>query len=293
MTCDAAAALPISAGFHVPSMSNKESFECSASASYMMAVKDDVVKQTRHGAGSTASSTTGGPEDSCDDDEENYVITSDWKVEGEDSDTVRGAPRCCSSAGTVHGTLPAAAIEETGGSTLVKALAHVLTQLAARGCRPQRITSFHAVRPPQIPIYDYLLRISNHFHCSDECLLVALVYIDRVMRLNPHFVVSIFNLHRVVVLAAVAAVKYLEDVWYSNEHYARVGGVQVQELNKLEGQFLKLIGWRLHVMPDEYQRYRNYVLVASQANQAGNSFYKSAATLGKPAILTGLVAEEQ
>jgi len=249
------------------------SFECSTGASYLIALKDDVVKRICRGAHSTTSSTTA--EDSCEDDEEKYVFASDWKVQGadqnceaQDSDTVRRAPHGRNLAKPLVGALPTDAIKEMDGSMLVKSLAATLTHLATKGCRPQRITNFHSVRPPQIPIYDYLLRISKHFYCSDESLLVALIYIDRIMKRNPEFVVSFLNIHRVVALAAVVAVKYLEDVWYSNAHYARVGGVQVQELNKLEGQFLRLIGWRLHVLPEEYQRYRDCVMNAYQANQA-------------------------
>eukprot|EP00971_Amphidinium_carterae_P312010 6202150-Amphidinium_carterae.1 len=58
------------------------------------------------------------------------------------------------------------------------------------------------------------------------------------------------------------AVKFFDDVYYSNAYYAKVGGVRTKddasayfhqhEVNALEAQFLKLIEWRLHVTPQVF-----------------------------------------
>ncbi|CAE7538995.1 unnamed protein product, partial [Symbiodinium necroappetens] len=42
-----------------------------------------------------------------------------------------------------------------------------------------------------------------------------------------------------------------------------VGGVKTREVNILEGQFLQLIEWRLHVTPEEFDQYRAHVCNAS------------------------------
>eukprot|EP00931_Biecheleriopsis_adriatica_P075191 TRINITY_DN49114_c0_g1_i1.p1 TRINITY_DN49114_c0_g1~~TRINITY_DN49114_c0_g1_i1.p1 ORF type:complete len:234 (+),score=41.07 TRINITY_DN49114_c0_g1_i1:91-792(+) len=150
----------------------------------------------------------------------------------------------------------------TAGPAFVTALAHVLTQLASLTGRPQRMTRFHAVRAPQLSIHDYLVRIATYFQCSHECFVLSLIYIDRIVKLHPEFSINSLSVHRLVVTSVMLAAKFFDDVYYSNAYYGKVGGVRTSELNALEILFLKLIEWRMHVLPEEYQQYRNHVLAA-------------------------------
>lgn len=145
---------------------------------------------------------------------------------------------------------------------LVTALGKVLVHLSSLGCRPQRATGFHAVCPPPLSISAYLERIDHYYHCSDQCLVLGLVYIDRIVNLQPEFVVSPLNVHRLVAVGTMVAAKFWDDVFYSNEHYARVAGVKLAEMNALEALFLKLLGWRLVVDPNDYRTYRGQILMA-------------------------------
>uniref|UniRef100_A0A6T9AUW3 Cyclin n=1 Tax=Noctiluca scintillans TaxID=2966 RepID=A0A6T9AUW3_NOCSC len=151
---------------------------------------------------------------------------------------------------------------EPAGESFVGALATVLTHLASVAGKPQRATRFHSVRPPQMSIHEYLARISKYFQCSSECFVLCLVYIDRIVKLHPEFTICSLNIHRLLVTAVMLAVKFFDDVYYSNAYYAKVGGVKLKEVNTLEAQFLQLIDWRLHVTPQEYSQYRNHVFTA-------------------------------
>ena len=63
------------------------------------------------------------------------------------------------------------------------------------------------------------------------------------------------------------AAKFLDDIYYNNAFYARVGGVPTSELNALEIKFLSLIEFNLHVRPEVFARYRSELLsYASQLN---------------------------
>lgn len=57
-------------------------------------------------------------------------------------------------------------------------------------------TIFHATRVPSISIQNYLKRIKDYSRCSEDCFVLALIYIDRVTEskrgLNP----DTFNIHR-------------------------------------------------------------------------------------------------
>merc|ERR1719188_2787840 len=148
-------------------------------------------------------------------------------------------------------------------AAFVPALASVLTHLASLAApRPQRVTRFHAVRDPQLSVHDYLTRIQTYFQCSHECFVLGLVYIDRIVKIHPEFTICSLNIHRLLVTSVMLGAKFFDDVYYSNAYYAKVGGVRTQELNALEALFLRLIEWKLHVLPQEYEQYRIHVLTA-------------------------------
>jgi hypothetical protein len=150
---------------------------------------------------------------------------------------------------------------ETCTSTFTDALGRVLEHLCALG-DTNKLTRFDAVRPPQITVQHYVQRLQRYFGCSPECFVLALVYLDRVVKMHPEFSISRLNIHRLLVTAVMIAAKFFDDVYYSNGYYARVGGVRLKEMNLLEVRLLDLLQWRLFVSPMEYQQYMNNVLLA-------------------------------
>jgi hypothetical protein len=124
------------------------------------------------------------------------------------------------------------------------------------------VTVFHAVRIPSVSIHDYLNRIAKYFWCSPECFVMSLIYIDRIMKRRPDFVVCKLNIHRLVITAMMLAVKFYDDIYYSNAYYAKVGGVKSNEMNILEIQFLKLIEWHLFISNEEFELYKRNVQIA-------------------------------
>jgi hypothetical protein len=55
------------------------------------------------------------------------------------------------------------------------------------------------------------------------------------------------------VLVQTVASKYCDDFTCAQLHYARCGGVSVKELNALELELFRLLGYRAHVSTDEYR----------------------------------------
>jgi len=135
--------------------------------------------------------------------------------------------------------------------------------------RTRRVTPFHSVRPPSLTVQDYLNRIRKYFVASDECYVIALVYIDRVGKIDPAMTVSELNVHRLLVIAAMLAAKFHDDVYYSNNYYAKVGGLCLKEVNALEAKFLKILDWKLFVGPEEYQLYHGLVCAATFMEKTG------------------------
>ncbi|KAM0822015.1 hypothetical protein ACQ4PT_071784 [Festuca glaucescens] len=53
----------------------------------------------------------------------------------------------------------------------------------------------------------------------------------------------------------MVAAKFMDDIHYNNAYFARVGGVEVSEMNGLELEFLFALRFRLNVTPDDFASY--------------------------------------
>ncbi|KAI8336626.1 cyclin-domain-containing protein [Chlamydoabsidia padenii] len=110
---------------------------------------------------------------------------------------------------------------------------------------PSNLTRFHSRTPPNITLTDYLRRIIKFTSIEKSCLLIILIYIDRVCERHPQFTISSLTVHRFLITAVTLSSKALSDSYCTNSHYAKIGGISTQELNALELEFLTLIDWRL------------------------------------------------
>ena len=135
-------------------------------------------------------------------------------------------------------------------------------------------TPFHSASVPPLPLRDFLercvwsgwltCRIYRYFNCSGECYVLSLIYIDRLIKMDS-FVINSHSVYRVIITSygslflcscrLMLAAKYFDDVYYTNAFYADVGGINPDELNMLEVDFLCKICFNLYVTPQEYQKY--------------------------------------
>ncbi|KAI5282230.1 hypothetical protein KEM52_003736, partial [Ascosphaera acerosa] len=58
---------------------------------------------------------------------------------------------------------------------------------------------------------------------------------------------------RMFLTALILASKYLQDHNYSARAWAKISGLDVQELNKNETTFLQAVNWKLHVPEAMFQ----------------------------------------
>jgi len=160
---------------------------------------------------------------------------------------------------------------------LVDVLSDVLKRLCERNNRfssnDTPVTRFHALRPPQIPIKVYLKRIAKYSCCSEECFVLALIYIDRVIRSNGSFLVNSYNVHRMIITSVMIATKFFDDQYFNNAHFGRVGGVSCKEINLLEIEFLFMINFNLYVESDLFTTYDNRLM--SHGNQTWTKSFET------------------
>ncbi|AMD19996.1 HCL155Cp [Eremothecium sinecaudum] len=122
------------------------------------------------------------------------------------------------------------------------------------------VLSFRGKHIPAITLGDYFARIQKYCPITNDVFLSLLVYFDRIAKrcnaLDPQlFVMDSYNIHRLIIAAVTVSTKFFSDFFYSNSRYARVGGISLQELNRLELQFSILCDFELIVSVQELQRY--------------------------------------
>jgi len=134
---------------------------------------------------------------------------------------------------------------------LAAVLASASTASSALSASPR--SPFDATpRLPSISIEDYFSRLDLHCNCSEECFVVCLVLLERILECNQSLAITKLNVHRLSFVATVTAAKLHDDDFYSNALYSKIGGVSTSELLSLEASFLTMIGWRVHVSADAY-----------------------------------------
>ena len=112
----------------------------------------------------------------------------------------------------------------------------------------------------------YVARVFHYGGCSGAAYVVALIYLVRLLRREGSACTERTpvrltgdSAHRLFVVSTVVAAKYLDDHFYSNDHYAKIAGLPLAELNTLELDFLFRIRFDLRVNPYEYRRVRAYL----------------------------------
>ncbi|XP_020213271.1 cyclin-P3-1 [Cajanus cajan] len=116
------------------------------------------------------------------------------------------------------------------------------------------VTIFHGSKAPKMSITQYMERILKYSRCSPSCFVIAQIYIDRFFQKRGGSLTS-FNAHRLLITSVMLATKFLDDKYYSNAYYAKIGGVSTEEMNRMEIEFLFNLEFRLFVTTELFMKY--------------------------------------
>lgn len=125
--------------------------------------------------------------------------------------------------------------------------------------REGKISVFDGLTRPTISVQNYLERIFKYANCSPSCFVVAYVYLDRFAQRQPLLPIDSFNVHRLIITSVLVSAKFMDDMYYNNAYYAKVGGISTREMNLLEVDFLFGLGFQLNVTPDTFHAYCCYL----------------------------------
>jgi len=77
-------------------------------------------------------------------------------------------------------------------------------------------SAFRATERPDISVRSYMARIARFAGCNPACYVVAYVYLDRLLRRGQRrraaLAVDSYSVHRLLITAVLAAVKFMDDV---------------------------------------------------------------------------------
>lgn len=89
---------------------------------------------------------------------------------------------------------------------------------------------FNSQNVPSISLSDYLQRIHKFAQYSPECLIIAIILIDRYNMSESTFSLNWNNVHRLLLTCILLAVKFQDDIYFDNVSFERGGGVGKTQL---------------------------------------------------------------
>ena len=66
------------------------------------------------------------------------------------------------------------------------------------------------------------------------------MYIDRICQISS-VILTPYNIHRIIFVSILMAIKYNEDICFEFEFYSKIAGIPMKELKSLEREFIDLI----------------------------------------------------
>ncbi|KAL6500475.1 hypothetical protein OROHE_025841 [Orobanche hederae] len=140
-------------------------------------------------------------------------------------------------------------------ATLLEKCVHKNERLLESAPTKEATTIFHGSRAPSLSIQRYIDRISKYSCCSPSCFVVAHIYMDTFIQRTDLFFLTSLNIHRLLITSVMVAAKFMDDSFFNNAYYARVGGVSTSEMNRLEMKFLFCLDFRLYVSVQTFSKY--------------------------------------
>lgn len=156
-------------------------------------------------------------------------------------------------------------LDEIEKQKTIFSISNILTQITEsnntnkhKETPEKNMSILYSVKVPKISLQEYISRIYKYCSIEKSTIILSLIYIDRFCNMN-NFQLSNFNIHKILFISTLIAIKYNEDEIYSNDYYAQVAGLPLNEINLMEKTFLKFLDYKLFVSDEEFQQYNIYL----------------------------------
>ncbi|RNF21814.1 cyclin-dependent protein kinase [Trypanosoma conorhini] len=116
-------------------------------------------------------------------------------------------------------------------------------------------TCFETNGVPAITFPEYMHRIVEYTFVSPSVLLVACIYLDRLLTRRASLLLTNHNVFKLFAAATRVASKVMDARTVSNKSFARVCGLRNTEMNFLESRFMRVVELDLYVSAAEFYSY--------------------------------------
>lgn len=136
-------------------------------------------------------------------------------------------------------------------------LSAVLSPDGQSGPAPLPLVKFSDGIQRIITSAQYLNHVKKHFKCDPKCYLIALIYIKRLLQYRHldrdiNICTDIITLDYKTFLAAmVVAVKWFDEACFKNKFYAKIGFMELKDLNEYEKSLLNTLHFSIFVSPED------------------------------------------
>ena len=104
---------------------------------------------------------------------------------------------------------------------------------------------------PIIKIEDYFIRLAKFSKMEISTLILTYIYIKRFID-KENFIIAFNNIFRLIISCSILAIKFNEKRVFKNSFYAKIAGLQVEDLNNLEYNVFSRLNFNLRVLDKEF-----------------------------------------
>ena len=114
---------------------------------------------------------------------------------------------------------------------------------------------FNSNKTPKISLKNYLLRILKHSEIEINTLIGSVIYLDYIC--NKNYIISKYNIYKLLFISILISAKYNEDVIYDNETFSEISGMPLNEVNQMENVFFKAMDYNLYISEEHFNTYKD------------------------------------
>ena len=126
---------------------------------------------------------------------------------------------------------------------------------------------------PDLPLNKYLIRIIKYTECENNTLLVAYLYIMKLIQ-KENFILGLNNVYRLLLGAVVIAKKVLEDIRFNNSYYCGIGGLSNKELNSIEYSLFIRIDYNVNLKKEDVDKVYEQIFKTLPKNRSNEILNK-------------------
>ena len=123
-----------------------------------------------------------------------------------------------------------------------------------RPLRPDDLDFKEFASDPRVPLLKFVKHIMKVTGCPFPVLAGAIVLLKRLLSMHKNLVVSIDNMHRIMMMTILVADKFLEDIPCGNDVFAGIMKMSTESISELELEFLCLLKYSPFISLEEIEQ---------------------------------------